>query len=385
MSVAGRQSAGPKGTTPVRFDRVARRALLSWYRRNARDLPWRRTRDPYRIWLSEVLLQQTRVETARPYYERMVRRFPTVEALAAARLDDVLKLWAGLGYYARARNLHKAARVVVREHGAEFPRTAEHLQRLPGVGRYTAGAIASIAFGGRVAAVDGNLNRVLARLFGIKTPIDRTQTQRRLWALAEELLPARNPGQFNQALMELGAHVCLPKRPACQACPVGKWCVANARGWQQRLPRQGPKKAVPRMVVVAAAVKRNGRYLLVRRPPRGLLAGLWKLPEAELRDGEPAADVVRRHLRELCGLDVSVGALLGTVRHAFSHRLLELRVYACEVCDGKVPQATRRTLRWVLPRRFGDYAFASVDRKALALLRTSAPDPTCSGATIRGV
>jgi A/G-specific adenine glycosylase len=345
-----------------------RRALLAWYRRNARDLPWRRTRDPYRIWLAESMLQQTRIDTALPYYRRFVERFPNVRALADARLDDVLRLWAGLGYYTRARNLHKTARIVAREHRGEFPRTATGLQHLPGVGRYTAGAIASMAFGQRAAVVDGNIKRVLTRLLAIEACIEATETTRRLWQLAERLVAPRAPGAFNQALMELGGRVCVSKNPACPRCPLRKWCAAAARGIQGRLPKRGHKKPVPRVQAVAAAFRSNGGYLIVKRPAEGLLGGLWELPSAEVHDGEPHAESLRKHLRDAFGVQVSVGEALGVVRHAFSHRLLELHVYRCHVRGTLAARSERDHVRWVLPRQLEHFAFASVDRKALALV-----------------
>jgi A/G-specific adenine glycosylase len=353
-------------------DRAAiRRALLAWYRRHARDLPWRRTRDPYRIWLSEVLLQQTRVETALPYFEQFTRRFPTVRHLARAKLDDVLRLWAGLGYYRRARNLHQAARIIANEHDGAFPQTIGELQRLPGIGPYTAGAIASIAFNERAAVVDGNVTRVLARLFAIRAPIDTSATRRRLWTLAEALLAPRAPGQFNQALMELGSRVCLPGQPACLVCPLRTRCAAAARRIQGRLPVRRPKRPVPRVEAVAAAIPSNGCYLIVQRPPTGLLGGLWTLPGDEVSDGRSHAAVLRARLKALLGIDVVVGTRLGTVEHVFSHRVLKLHIYRCEQRGGRPLESKNGRARWLSPRRFHRYAFASVDRKALALLGAS--------------
>lgn len=364
-----RPAGAPAATFPDRtLVSAVRRALLAWYRRNARDLPWRRTRDPYRIWLAESMLQQTRIGTALPYYQRFVECFPTVQALADAKLDDVLRLWAGLGYYTRARNLHKAARIIARGRGGEFPRTAEELQQLPGVGRYTAGAVASMAFGERVAVVDGNVKRVLARLFAIEASIEAAQTARQLWTLAERLVAPRAAGPFNQALMELGAGVCLPKKPGCPTCPLRKWCRAAAQGIQERLPKRRRKKPVPRVEAAAAAVRRNGRYLIVKRPAKGLLGGLWKLPSVDVQDGRLPYDSLRKHLKEMVGRDVTIDEPLGTVRHAFSHRRLELHVYRCHLRGAQAARSARDDIRWVLPRQFGDYAFASVDRKALTLL-----------------
>src|SRR5215212_5496516 len=210
--------------------------LLNWYDAHAADLPFRRTHDPYRIWLSEIMLQQTQVTTVIPYFERFLARFPTVESLAAAPLDDVLKLWEGLGYYSRARNLHRAAQHIVTDHGAHFPTTAIELQALPGIGRYTAGAIASIAYNEPVAVLDGNVMRVLTRLYDIADDIAAPATQKRLWTLAESLVPPDHPGNFNQAMMELGRTICKPRQPLCAACPVSAHCLAFQRGVQSERP-----------------------------------------------------------------------------------------------------------------------------------------------------
>ena len=279
-----------------------RRCLLAWFRRHARDLPWRRTRDPYRIWLSEVLLQQTRIETARPYYERFVKAFPTVRDLAAASQDRVLKLWEGLGYYGRTRNLLRAAKIIVADRGRRFPTTAHGWQSLPGVGRYTAGAIASIAFGERVPVLDGNVKRVLARLFNIGKCTDDPRTVRLLWSLAEALVPARSPGDFNQALMELGARICTPRNPKCDVCPARRHCQARALGRQNRLPVRRRKKPLPHYDIVAAAIEKNGRYLFGKRPARDMLGGMWELPGGKVEAGETHAQALAREIRESWGL-----------------------------------------------------------------------------------
>ena len=347
-----------------------RRALRAWYRREARDLPWRRTRDPYCIWLSEIMLQQTRVEAALPYYERFVGRFPTVERLAAAKLDDVLALWAGLGYYSRARNMHAAARAVVDDWGGEFPRAAADLQKLPGVGRYTAGAVASIALGERVPVVDGNVKRVLARLGGIETSIDEAETVERMWAWAEELVPPGEPGEFNQALMELGARVCVPKRPRCEACPLTRLCVAREKGLTERLPVRREKKAAPQVRAVAAVIEKDGRVLMVQRPPRGLLGGMWELPGAEIDPGAKPAAVVSAAVKQCAGLEVKAGALLGEVEHVFTHRRLRVFIYRCAYVGGRVRRRRHVAARWVRLKG-GDglrgMALASLDRKVLEI------------------
>ncbi len=344
---------------------VLRRALLAWFRREARDLPWRRTRDPYRIWLSEIMLQQTRVESVLPYYERFTKTFPRVGDLAAASLDRVLKLWEGLGYYSRARNLHRAAKLVAAERGGRFPRTADALQELPGIGRYTAGAIASIAFGERAPVLDGNVRRVLARLFDIETSIDELATLRTLWAIVEMLVPPGAPGDFNQSLMELGARVCTPRRPECDRCPVRKHCAARAIGRAEKLPLRRPKKKVPHHEIVAAALRKNGRYLLGRRPPKGLLGGLWEFPGGKVADGETHEEALRRELREELGIDARVGPRLATVDHAYTHFKITLSVYACESIGGR-PRANFHTaLKWVFRAHFDRYAFPAANLKFL--------------------
>ena len=276
---------GPAGPSPAQAlperDREIEAALGAWFDRVARDLPWRRTRDPYAIWLSEVMLQQTRVETVIPYYERFLARYPTVADLAGATLDQVLSLWSGLGYYRRARVLHLAAREVTERYGGAFPAEAAGLRDLPGVGAYTAGAIASIAFDRREALVDGNVARVLARLEGIDDDIKSAAGARRLWAAAARLVPAERPGRFNQALMELGATVCTPRSPRCDACPVDGACAARAAGREEELPVISPKREAPSVAMVAAVVRAGRRVLLARRAEGGLFGGLWEPPMVE--------------------------------------------------------------------------------------------------------
>jgi A/G-specific adenine glycosylase len=346
-----------------------RRVLLTWFRRSARDLPWRRTRDPYRIWLSEILLQQTRVETARPYYARFVAAFPTVRQLAAASLERVLQLWQGLGYYRRAVNLHRAARAVVRERGGALPCSAAEWQELPGVGRYTANAIASIAHREPVPVVDGNVQRVLARLFAIRVPIDRHATQARLWQLAAALLARRAPGTFNQATMELGARLCTPRRPRCVVCPLRRWCAAQRAGAQDRLPIRRTKRPSPQVDVAVALIEQGGRVLLVRRPATGLLARLWTLPGGEVDEQQPPEAMLRSRVWESAGLGVLVGPRLATVRHEFSHRRWRVRVYAARLASAG-PRRTK-DVRWVPRPRLADYPLASLDRKLLRACRCS--------------
>ncbi|HEY2748287.1 MAG TPA: A/G-specific adenine glycosylase, partial [Polyangia bacterium] len=256
-----------------------RRALVAWFARGHRDMPWRRTRDPYAVWVSEIMLQQTRVETVTPYFERWMARFPTVRALAGAPLDDVLSHWAGLGYYARARNLHAAARDVVATYRGAFPATAAALRELPGVGEYTAGAIASIAFGEAAPIVDGNVVRVLSRAEALDGAADDPQLKKRVWARAGELVRADGggrAGEFNQAMMELGATVCTPAAPGCSRCPIAGPCRARAADAVGKYPAAKTKKPPRQVHAVAVMVERDGKLLLVRRPPTGLWGGLWE-------------------------------------------------------------------------------------------------------------
>lgn len=287
-------------TSERRATPAFRRRLLSWFHGNKRDLPWRRRRDPYRVWLSEIMLQQTRVTAAVPYYRRFLEDFPTLRDLARARTASVLRAWAGLGYYSRARNLHRAAREIVARHGGKFPRETAAALRLPGIGRYTAAAILSIAYGKPLAALDGNVARVLARLGAVRGDLRRPRTWRRLDEAAGTLLAREAPGDWNEAMMELGATVCTPVAPRCRACPVARWCRARALGLTDRLP-EARRKAAPVKITVAAAVLLDplGRTLLVRRPngDGALFARLWQFPAVEA-GGDPRR-ALGAHLREV--------------------------------------------------------------------------------------
>jgi len=291
-------------------------ALLDWFAANAQDLPWRRTRDPYAIWVSEIMLQQTRVQAVVPYYERFLRRFPTVETLAQARLDTVLKLWEGLGYYSRARNLHAAARKIVAQFDGRVPTTREELLTLPGIGRYTAGAIASIAFGRREPVVDGNVTRVLCRIFRIGDNPKDAAVQQRIWSIAQKLTPEGHAGHFNQALMELGREVCRPRNPKCDDCPVCHLCAAKRHNEQSSLPARVPKKRLPSHIVVVGVIYRQGRILIDKRKPEGLLGGLWEFPGGKKRRGESLPAALQREVREELAITIRVGPPLPVVDHA---------------------------------------------------------------------
>jgi A/G-specific adenine glycosylase len=344
-----------------------RAALLAWYRRERRDLPWRRTRDPWAIWVSETMLQQTRVETVIPYYERFLARFPTVEALADAEPDELMQHWAGLGYYSRARNLQAGARKVAREHAGRVPDQLEALLELPGVGRYTAGALASIAFDRPAAIVDGNVARVLARLLDLALDVKSPAGQRRLWSEAEALAAGPSPGDLNQALMELGALVCTPRAPRCAACPVRRLCRGRAAGRAEALPVKAAKAAPRAMEAVAALLVRGACVLAVRRPPHGLLGGLWELPGGDLAPGEKPAAGLARVLRERIGLAPDQATPLGVVTHGFTHRALRLHVFRAEAPPGRVRRREFDAHRWLAPAAFAGLPLSAVAKKALAL------------------
>lgn len=321
-----------------------REALLAWYRTHRRDLPWRRTRDPYAILVSEVLLQQTRIEAGTPYYRRFLERFPTVQALAAAHEEEVLQAWEGLGYYRRARLLHRAAREIVEGHGGEVPSTVEALTSLPGVGPYTAGAVASIAHGRAVPAVDGNVVRVLARLHCLEEDMTRAVGRVRVERRAAALVPSDDPGTFNQALMELGALVCLPQAPRCERCPVVPWCQARARGKESALPYRPRRTETPEVPAAFAVVERQGCVLLVQRRDEALLGGLWALPGGEVDSDAGVRDELPRLVRDSCGLDVDVESEVGRHLHTFSHKRWRAVALRCEAKSGRelAPHA-----RWV--------------------------------------
>lgn len=333
--------------------------LLAWYDRSGRSFPWRGLSDPYPIWVSEVILQQTRVETGLRYFGPFLERFPTVAALAAATEADVLAAWSGLGFYRRARNLHAGARIVVECFGGVVPRDPEELGQLPGVGRYTVGAILSAAFDQRLPILDGNVIRVLSRLFVVEGAADRAAVKRELWGLAEDVLPERRPGDFNQALMDLGATVCKPNNPHCGSCPLADACGALQEGRTADLPVPTKRTKVVFEQRVALMVQRDdGRFLLRRRPPEGLLASLWELPadEAEEEVAEMAAGALADELGagpfEACG----------SVEHRFSHRHWTTRVFRARAGRGYEARAEER---WVDLTELASLGLPTVSRRAI--------------------
>jgi A/G-specific adenine glycosylase len=315
-------------------------SIIAWQRAHGRhDLPWQRTRDPYRIWLSEIMLQQTQVAAAIPYYERFLERFPDVHALAAARVEDVLRLWSGLGYYARARNLHRAAREVAGAHAGAFPSAARELEGLPGVGRSTAAAIAALAFGERAAILDGNVKRVLARRFGVQGWPGTAPVQAQLWTLAEQLLPARGIEAYTQGLMDLGATLCTRTRPRCDACPVAKACVARQSGDPGRFPAPRPPRVAPTKAAIWLVVRHRGALALESRPPSGLWGGLWTFPELE-------GSTLEAYCRARFGTVAASIQRLPRLEHAFTHFRLRVRPILCEL-PSEAPRRRKGGLRWL--------------------------------------
>lgn len=320
------------------------------------------------MWLSEIVLQQTRVDQGTPYYLRLIAAFPDVHALARAPEDRLLKLWEGLGYYTRARNLHKAAKVIVTERGGVLPLTAREWVTLPGVGRYTANAIASIAYDERVPVVDGNVIRVLTRVYNVDTPIDKKNTQNVIWSLAESLVPRSRPGDYNQAVMELGATVCTPKAPGCTQCPLKRQCKAHALGVEMLLPKRGVTRAIPRKEQVCAVVEKNGKLLLAKRPGKGLLGGLWEFPTGPIGRKESHSVALQRLVRDQFGLDIRAGKRLASVSHAYSHLRVSVTAYRCSVVAGRLRAAAHSVAKWVTRAELRRYALPKVILKFVDLV-----------------
>jgi len=349
------------------------RDLCAWFDRAQRDLPWRRTRDPYAIWISEAMLQQTRVETVIPYWRRFLERFPDLRALAAAPEDSVVAAWSGLGYYRRARALREAARALVERHAGGFPRTRDAWLALPGVGPYTAGAVLSIAFDEPEPLVDGNVLRVFARLFAIAEPIDRPATVKRIWARAAELVPRRprgatRPRNWNQALMELGATVCLPREPNCGECPVRAHCAARAAGRTAELPIVARRASAVEVELEALLVRDGGRVLLQRRPADARMARMWELPTRErvAAGGQPRLWPVR-YAPALAAARIGAQALL-RLRHAITTHRITLEVRAANLERGPALGRGTDELSWVREQELDELALTGMTRKALARL-----------------
>ena len=368
----GENTSLPDSRPAPALRRWVRRRLLDWFARHQRDLPWRRDRDPYHIWVSEVMLQQTTVAAVVPYFERFLRSLPTVADLAAADEQEVLRLWEGLGYYRRARDLHRAARRLVGEHGGRFPDDPAVLAGLPGMGRYTVGAVLSQAFDRRLPILEANSQRVLSRLFGLGDDPTRGPARRRLWGLAEALLPARRVGEFNQALMELGALVCTPAAPRCPDCPLAAHCQARLLGLQEEIPARPARPAVVPVWEAAVVLRRGPEVLLVQRPEGGRWANLWEFPHGPLEGDESHEEAATRLVRELTGLRADLGGELLTLRHGVTRYRITLVCFEAAYRVGTFRSAFYRQGVWVAPDRLPAYP-VSVPQRRLARALAGGP------------
>ena len=355
---------------PADLRRAITRSLLPWFARHKRNLPWRHDRSPYRVWISELMLQQTRVDTVIPYFERFLIRFPDVATLARAPLGDVLKAWEGLGYYTRARNLHRAARTILHDHHGVFPSSRDGLLALPGIGPYSAAAIASLAFGLDHAVLDGNVERVLARCLASDLTAGSPAARKAFQSAADALLPLGRAGEFNEAIMELGATVCTPRQPACPSCPLRRTCAAHASGTPEKWPVRAAGKAIPTVRVAAAATRRkDGRILIARRLEKGLLGGLWEFPGGKIHPGESPRECVVRELREELGVTVEPGALLTRVKHTYSHFKLDMDVHWAVLRHGRPRAIECAEFAWARPEEMDAYAFSKADLMVIRAIR----------------
>jgi A/G-specific adenine glycosylase len=348
-----------------------RRKLIAWYERCGRDLPWRRTRDPYRVWISEIMLQQTTVKAVVGYYERFFEAFPSLDSLAEAQEERVLRLWEGLGYYSRARNIHRAARELVGERRGQFPDDVEGLSRLPGIGRYTAGAIASFAFDKPAPIVEANTLRLYSRLLGYRDDPRATQGQELLWEFAERILPEKAPGQFNHALMDLGATVCTPTAPDCPACPLVQNCAAFRDGTQNDIPLAKVRVEPTALTEAAVAIRRGRSFLLMQRPVGTWWAGLWDFPRYSLDEDSQISAVVKKKLQkqilEQTGLTVEIGEVITEMKHTVTRYRIRLLCLSAEHRSGEI--SDDQTLHWVTPGKVAGYPLSTTGRKLANLLK----------------
>ncbi len=340
------------------------RSLRQWYLKQGRYLPWRKTRDPYAIWISEIMLQQTQVKTVIPYYDRWLKIFPDIETLAQSPLQSVLKQWEGLGYYARARNLHHAAQKIEKDYDGIFPQQLSDVLSLPGIGRTTAGGILSAAFKQRISILDGNVKRVLARLVGLEKPPNKALKQ--LWELSDQLLDSEHPRDYNQALMDLGATICTPFQPSCLLCPWRVYCQAFQQNRQTEIPMREPKSPLPhKQIGVAVIWNDRGEVLIDRRPEKGLLGGLWEFPGGKMEENETIQDCIQREIKEELGIAIEVKEHLITINHAYTHFRVTLNVYNCQHLEGEPQPIGCEEMRWVKPEQLSEFPFPKANTKII--------------------
>ncbi|MFW5791631.1 MAG: A/G-specific adenine glycosylase [Desulfohalobiaceae bacterium] len=350
--------------------RLLQDRLLDWFAANQRDLPWRRGYDPYTVWISEVMLQQTQMSRAVACFERWMERFPDPAALAAADQEEVLLLWEGLGYYSRARNLHKAAIVLTREHGKTLPANRESLLRLPGIGPYTAGAICSIAFNQPETAVDANVERVLARVLDIDTPVKQPGAARAIRRAAADLIPPGRARDFNQALMELGALCCSPRGPGCSECPLHSLCEARRLGIVSERPVPGKKLLITPLQIVAGVLVHQGRVFIQKRLPGSVWGGLWEFPGGRVEPGETPARASARELQEETGFRVSALEEMAVIRHGYTTYRVRLHCFSCSLRgrESEPVLTAAQDFRWALPGELDGFAFPAAHRKLIDMM-----------------
>ncbi|MCF7808244.1 MAG: A/G-specific adenine glycosylase [Candidatus Marinimicrobia bacterium] len=345
--------------------------LLAWFdqERASIPVPGRNDKDPYAIWIAEIMLQQTQVATVWPYYEKWMAKYPDVASLAQADQDDVLKHWEGLGYYSRARNLHAAARLVMNELGGSLPNSFDSWLKLPGIGEYTAASIASLAFGEPVALIDGNVLRVYSRLKMITADISKTKTKRLILKELQSIISRDRPGVFNQALMDLGRVVCTPKRPRCQECPLASACAARKYARMEAFPVRAGKKPIPHYDIVIGLIEKEGRFLVQKRPDKGLLGGLWEFPGGKIEAGESHQDALLREIVEETSLQVEVGDKIATIKHAYTHFKITMTAYWCRWISGDAQTHAATENQWVSSSQFKQLAFPKANLKILQQLK----------------
>jgi A/G-specific adenine glycosylase len=342
--------------------------LLGWFKENQRPLPWRENYDPYQVWISEIMLQQTQVKTVLPYFKRWMKALPDIQSVAEAGEDAILKLWEGLGYYSRARNIQKAARQIMSEHGGIFPSGYDDILALPGVGKYTAGAIASIAFNQDYPLVDGNVVRVLSRLFLYSKNTRSPEAEKQMWRWAEELLSKGRARYFNQAMMEFGALQCTPASPDCESCPLNSRCGAYEKGLVDILPDRGPKKELKHIKVAVAVIRKDGKIFIQKRPPTGLMAGLWEFPGGKVERGESAVAALHREIKEECGIIVKNVKNIRRIRHAYTSFKVDLHCFEADFSSGRVRLNAASEGRWVKVGDLGKYPFPAANVELIAYL-----------------
>jgi len=341
------------------------RKLVSWFKKHQRALPWRKTSDPYRIWVSEIMLQQTRVEQVVPYYKRFLRAFPTVKKLARAHLNDVLKMWEGLGYYRRATCMHEASKIIVENHRGKIPCRPDELMSLPGFGPYTCGAVMSIAFNKPYPAVDGNVLRVMSRILKIQRSIDG-RTVRQLTDAVAKLIPTNDASNFTQALMELGATICKPSNPECLKCPLKGMCSAHQTMRDpSTLPKKAPKKKRKTVPIAVGVIIKNGKVLIAQRPPDVILGNLWEFPGGKQEDGESLELTCVREIKEEIGMDVKVMSPIMSFKHHYSHYSIMLHFFYCRAIRGRVKANAGNTMRWVDLSSLRKYAFPRANLRVI--------------------